>query len=64
MNGKYRFMTVREVAEKMFHMKDGENIDFTFDLKELPYSMSHTETYVSEIMEHPLHAFILSMIIQ
>lgn len=34
MNEKYRFMTVREVAEKLFSMKEGENIDFTFDNEE------------------------------
>ena len=43
MNEKYRFMTVREVAEKLFSMKEGENIDFTFDNEE--YTQEPTGWY-------------------
>lgn len=35
MNSKYKFLTVREVAERLQKMDEGEILDFTFDNEEM-----------------------------
>lgn len=35
MNSKYKFLTVREVAERLYKMDEGEVLDFTFDDEEM-----------------------------
>lgn len=35
MNSKYKFLTVREVAERLQKMNEGEILDFTFDNEEM-----------------------------